>query len=324
LAETEGGHRWCPAGKLHEASESGEMRALHMAVPRRDLEMPKLLLESGADPDTGIWPKRDATSPYVIARDRGYDEIVDAIRGAREKRGARGPQGPTEAKRKLEQAYHSGSEEAMVAVFDEPPELAEMCSPDGVTMLHQAAGRGALLIIKWLIDHGADVNRRTGTSQQGWTPLDFAASGSGWNFDIRKFERVAELLLKHGAQLSPLSAATLGRWDYLANCSKQDLEGCGVLEAAVTGDQQDVLRRLLDLGLDPDERTQIGNFAEQTWSAGGPLFQAVAQNRMEMARLLLERGADPNANVWTSGSPAFRAYDGRNPEMIALIEKYGG
>ena len=29
-----------------------------------------------------------------------------------------------------------------------------------------------------------------------------------------------------------------------------------------------------------------------------------------MARLLLERGADPNASVWTAGSPAFRAYVG--------------
>lgn len=335
------------AAKLHEAAQSGdlktarellerrpeivdlgrgEMRALHMAVLRRDLEMTKLLLESGADPDMGIWPKRDATSPYVIARDRGYDEIVEAIRAARQKRGARGPQGPTEAKRKLEQAYNTGSEEAMVAVFNEHPELAETCSPDGMTMLHQAASRGALLIMKWLIDHGADVNRRTGKYQQGWTPLDFATSGSDgdWLFDNRKFERVAEFLLEHGAQLSPISAATLGRWDYLANCSKQDLEEKGVLEAAVKGNQPNVLRRLLGLGLDPDERTQIGNFAEQTWSAGGPLFQAVVLNRIEMARLLLERGADPNASVWTSGSPAFRAYDGRNPEMIALIEQYGG
>ena len=52
-------------------------------------------------------------------------------------------EGDTDAKRKLEQAYHTGSEEALVAVFDEHPELAEMCSPDGMTMLHQAAGRGA-------------------------------------------------------------------------------------------------------------------------------------------------------------------------------------
>ena len=135
---------------------------------------------------------------------------------------------------------------------------------------------------------------------------------------------MAALLLEHGARLSPLSAATLGRWDYLATCSKQELEGKGVLEAAVKGNHPDVVRRLLDFGLDPNERTQVGHIADQTWSAGGPLFQAVVLDRIEMAQLLLERGADPNANVWTSGSPAYRAYVGRNPEMIALIERYGG
>ncbi len=73
------------AAKLHEAVESGdltttrdlltrrpevvdmgrgEVRALHMAVFRRDLAMTNLLLEFGADPDGGIWPSRDATSPW--------------------------------------------------------------------------------------------------------------------------------------------------------------------------------------------------------------------------------------------------------------------
>ena len=93
-----------------------------------------------------------------------------------------------------------------------------------------------------------------------------------------------------------------------------------MLEAAVKGNHSEVLRRLLDLDLDPDERTQVGQIAEQSWSAGGPLFQAVVLNRIEMARLLLERGADPNANVWTSGSPTYRAYQSRNPEMIALLD----
>ena len=332
------------AAKLHEAAESGavatarqllvrrpeivdlgrgEMRALHMAVMRRDLEMTRLLLEFGADPDGGIWPKREATSPYVMARDRGYEEIVDVIDAARRQRGARGPKGPTDATRKLNRALQSGSDEAIVAVLDEQPDLSEMCTPDGLTLLHKTAGLGALQTMTWLLDHGADVNRK---SQQGWTPLDFAATGrlGNWLFDNGQFERVAALLLQHGASLSPLSAATLSRWDYLAEFSRQELEVTGVLEAAVKGNHLEVLGRLLDLGLDPDERTQIGNLADQTWSAGGPLFQAVILNRIEMARLLLQRGADPNANVWTSGSPAFRAYDGRNPEMVALIEQYGG
>lgn len=90
------------------------------------------------------------------------------------------------------------------------------------------------------------------------------------------------------------------------------------------GDQPDTLRRLLDLGLDPDEPIQVGHMEDKVWSSGGPVFQAVVLNRIGMARLLLERGADPNANVFTAGSAAFRAYDTRNPELIALIEQYGG
>jgi ankyrin repeat protein len=332
------------AARLHEAAESGdatavrelltrrpeivdlgrgEMRAIHMAVLRRDLVLTKLLLEFGADPDGGIYPKREATSPYILARDRGYDEIAEVLREAREKRGARSPKGPSEAVRKCEQAFQAGSEDAIVAAFDEHPELADMCPADGRTMLHQAAGLGATRWMKWLLDRGADVNRN---SHHGWTPLDYAASGQcgPWVFDTEKFERTAALLLEHGAQLSPISAAALGRWDYLEERSRQELEGKGVLQAAVRGNQFDVLRRLLDRALDPDERTQIGSIAEQTWSAGGPLFEAVVQKRREMARLLLERGADPNANVWTSGSATYRAYYAGDSEMIALMERYGG
>ncbi len=318
----------------------GEMRALQMAVLRRDLAMTSLLLERGANPDGGIWPNRDATSPYTLARDREYHEITAVLDAERRRRGARGPGRATEATRELTRAWQSGSEPGVVAVFEAHPELADMRPPDGLTMLHRAAGAGALLLMQWLLDHGADVNSRT---EQGWTPLDYAATGRGgeWLFDTEKFTRAAALLLDHGAELSPLSAAALGRWDYLSQVLRGEtndavgapgeakplgvsLEAKGVLEAAVKGNQLEVLGRLLDLGLDPDERLQVGHVAEQTWSAGGPLFWAVVLNRMDMARLLLARGADPNADVFTSGSPAYRAYDGGNPEMIALIEQHGG
>ena len=306
----------------------GEMRALHMSVLRRDLPMTKLLLEFGADMDGGIWPNRDATGPRVIAQERGYGEIAQAMEDARRERGGRGPQTPTDGPRRLRRAILSGSDDQIVAVFDANPELAEVRQPDGCTVLHQIAGIGALEAMSWLLARGADVNawwNRTYWHQQ-WTPLDVAASGwfGGWPFDYSKFEATAKLLLDHGAALSPLSAATLGRWDYLERCSKPELERSQALEAAVRGGHVDVLRRLLDRGLDPDERVQVGPVADQTWSAGGPLFHAVVQHSIEMARLLLERGADPNAGVWTSGSPAYRAYVGRNPEMIALVEQHGG
>lgn len=144
------------AAKLHEAVERGdvatahallnrrpeivdlgrgEMRALHMAVLRRDIEMIRVLLDFGANPEGGIWPNRDATSPYVLARDRGYDEIFELLREALAKRGQRGPAGPGEATRKLHAALRSGSDEAVVAVLDEHAELADMCTADGLTLL---------------------------------------------------------------------------------------------------------------------------------------------------------------------------------------------
>jgi ankyrin repeat protein len=101
-----------------------------------------------------------------------------------------------------------------------------------------------------------------------------------------------------------------------------------MLEAAVRSNRPVVLRRLLELGLDPNERTQIGPFEDQTYSAGGPLLAAVSTERIDMARLLLEHGADPNAQVFTSGSPTARAYaggsHGRDPAMIELMVKHGG
>jgi ankyrin repeat protein len=186
-----------------------EIRALHIAVMQRNVEMTRLLLEAGADTRGGIWPNRDATSPRTIAQERGYDEIVAMMVAQEEKRGAR----------------------------------------------------------------------------EERTPLDFAAS----------------------------------------ECAE------GLLQAAVRSGRLAVLRQLLETGLDPDERTQIGHHEDQTFSTGGPLMEAVNIGRIDMARVLLEHGADPNAQVFTSGSPTFAAYSGGSPRthapdsvMIDLMLKHGG
>src|SRR6516165_9133626 len=43
-----------------------------------------------------------------------------------------------------------------------------------------------------------------------------------------------------------------------------------------------------------------------------------------MARFLLEAGADPNGQVYASGTPLSEAYGQRDEEMIALLERFGG
>src|SRR5262249_22640034 len=55
--------------------EPPQTSALHLAVFARDVDMTRALLDLGFDPHVGIWPHRPATTPYVIARERGYDEI---------------------------------------------------------------------------------------------------------------------------------------------------------------------------------------------------------------------------------------------------------
>src|SRR5260370_14832511 len=43
-----------------------------------------------------------------------------------------------------------------------------------------------------------------------------------------------------------------------------------------------------------------------------------------MAEMLLERGADPNGQVYASGTPLSEAYGQRDEAMIALLERHGG
>src|SRR5262249_50648804 len=149
---------------------------------------------------------------------------------------------------------------------------------------------------------------------EGRTPLEFAV----WECPEEASrgsacEAMAALLIERGAALTPLSAAALGRVDYLASCRLDSLQGKGVLQAAVRANRPAVLRQLLEMGLDPDERIQLGQHEDQTFTSGGPLMEAVNVGRIDMARVLLEHGADPNAQVFTSGSPTFAAYSGGSP-----------
>ena len=187
---------------------------------------------------------------------------------------------------------------------------------------------------KWLLDHGADVNKPSQPDFWRWkgrTPLEFAVWEFAADSDRSAREAMAALLIERGAELTPLAAAALGRWDYLASCPLDSLQGKAVLQAAVRGDRPDVLRRLLERGLDPNERMQLGQLEDQTFSSGGPLLEAVNTGRIDMARLLLAHGADPNASVYTAGSATAAAYNGGSPRthapdqaMIDLMVQHGG
>jgi hypothetical protein len=78
LAEAQAILKVCPELARLSLSENGHT-ALHHAVSSHSPEMVRLLLEHGADPNQGIWPHRDATTPFIIAKERGYEDLAQVI-----------------------------------------------------------------------------------------------------------------------------------------------------------------------------------------------------------------------------------------------------
>ena len=321
-----------------ERPRHGEMRALHLAVLARDAEMTRLLMSRGADARVGIYPNRTATTCFSIATERGYDDIVSIIReeeqrqqGAQAARAGSAP-GPALPEELFDLRWWQRGN--ALAFVKDNPSLVHASSVDGWTPLHIAAARLDSDAVSWLVAHGADANVK---GKDGWTPLGLAASGRGWpdNTSGSAFPPVADLLVRAGAEITSLIAVALGDRDWvrachaegrLTNATTLDVfePFAGLLTAAVRHDRLEMLRLLLDLGLDPDERVRLRDADEagESWSL--PLHLCVSTGRFAMAELLLERGADPNGDVCASGSPVFAAYRYGDSSMVALLERHGG
>ena len=256
---------------------AGRAGALHVAVLERSPMLVRILMAHGANARVGVYPHRDATSPFTIAMDRGYDDVVTVIREQEEghRQAAAREVGSTEA---LFEALQSANEERVRALVTADPSLVRV--------------------------------RHPGT---GLTPLDSAARGIP-----ERFAGMAKVLQAHGAARTPLAAVALGDVEWLRRAHvdgtlANPLGGDGgLLTAAVRHDQAEVLALLLDFGLDPDERVRLpdldGDEVVYTW--GMPLWHAARRRSHGMAEMLLDRGADPNADVYASGTPMFMAYSG--------------
>jgi ankyrin repeat protein len=195
---------------------NNEHKALHYAVLGRMPEMVRVLMEHGADPHAGISPRNDATSAITIATERGYDEIV-AIIEAEEKRREASPTPQDLVLAELRRALRAGDESAAIGVVKRHPELIHFQMPDnGRTLLHLASALLMPRIVRWLLDHGADVNRQT---KDGSTPLDVAGRLCDVSERAKRMPALLRLLRERGAQLTPRSAVILGHADFLRSAT---------------------------------------------------------------------------------------------------------
>jgi hypothetical protein len=157
------------------ARASIELQMLHYAVFNRSLEMVRLLMRHGASARHGVYPHRDATTPFAIAAARGYDDIVAVI---------------NEVERRL--VEKTGS------VVEAPG--------TGITPLHVAARRLDAGQVATLLEGGADPHAR---DVHDHFPLDWAAYSSAPG-SLERFEKIARLLLARGSELTPPAAVVLG------------------------------------------------------------------------------------------------------------------
>jgi ankyrin repeat protein len=184
-------------------------------------------------------------------------------------------------------------------------------------------------MVAWLLKRGANARKQ---DSKGFTPLDRAALAADPRNDAaRQFPAIAKLLLFHGADVTirgAVALADVARVRELALVDPGVLRDIhwsrgGLLSLAVNHGQLEIVRLLLDLGADVDERTMLHELEEPTLSWGTPLWYAAMAGRRDIAELLLDRGADPNANVYASGWALRNAYRHKDGELKRLLLERG-
>jgi ankyrin repeat protein len=314
-----------------DMAASDEHRALHYAVLRRDAPMVTLLMQGGADARKGIWPHRDATSALAIARDREYHEIVAVIeeeeRLRREEMSC--PNSiVSPVQDQISVAISQGDHATAIRLLEADRSLIQACDRDGATPLHIAAQKTNTELVAWLLKRRANVHKQ---DLHGLTALDRAAlAADPRNQGADQFPAIASLLREHGAAVTIRAAVALAdvqRIRELVQAEpglvRQVGRNGGLLTIAVNHRHLEIVRLLLDLGADVDERTMLEELEEPTLSWGMPLWYAALAGQLEITRLLLDRGADPNANVYASGWPLRNAWQHENQSVKRLLLERG-
>ncbi len=315
-----------------DMAENNEHRALHYAVLRRDPAMVRLLMAGGADARKGIFPHRDATTAFALARDRGYGEIVAAIEEEEQHRreAASCPNVTVSpVQEQINRAIREGDNGQAIRLLEADESLIRACDRDGATPLHAAAEAANEEMVAWLLSRRANPRKQ---DLKGWTPLDRAALAAyPRSHAAPDFPAVARLLIAHGADVTIRAAVALPDADRIRERVSADpgvlratrWQTGGLLTLAVKHGHIEIVRLLLDLGADVDERTMLAEVEEPTLSWGAPLWHASLAGRCDIAELLLDRGADPNANVYASGWPINHAYLQGNEPMKRLLLSRG-
>lgn len=183
--------------------------------------------------------------------------------------------------------------------------------PDSSQALVMSAYQGERNTVEKLIAGGADVNRQNRVS-----PL--MAASDGGHLEI------VELLLARGARLNDRAdfngktalhfAVEKGYLDIAGALNHLDQNGNNLLASAAAAGSNDVIRMLIRLGINADNRNKFNRTA---------LFDAIEHGHPETVRLLIQQKVDLNIRTASGKTPLIVARQSGNPEIVQMLEAGG-
>jgi ankyrin repeat protein len=281
------------AGESAKAAFVKELDALREEASRVKVTDKQIASKTSDDVETvasqaqGIFQRRLAE--IVNRRDASELEGLEALfRNSPDLLNARGA---TNGMTFLQNAATKGNLEMVKFLIQKKADLeiplgSQQAGIPSRNALHMAVENGHKAIVDALLDSGAKVNARTSL---GKTALHLAANSG--------FREIALVLLAKGADVNA-----------------RDNQGNTPLHDAM-GNASHIALELLDKGADVNAR----NSSNTT-----PLYYAVEGGSVDLIDLLLKRGADPNVVTSTQNSILFSAVmRSSNPEVLQLLIKSG-
>lgn len=248
--------------------------------------------------------------------------------------------------------------EAAIELMEANPESINSRGDNKNTPLHKAASLGRVDAVRWLLDHGADVNA---ISYNGFTPLhltdnpdvvrsilqkrpDLTIVNQGGQTPLQhaavrlvharareeqlKWREIVKLYEDAGAEIDILTAIHQNRLERVKTILKQspkladDFQGQSPLRTAASLGRLEICRYLIE-----NYRVDVDDFER---GVGYPIIKG-ALAHPEVVRLLIERGADlktritwqgGRTGVWIIGDDATVLHHAANagvPETIRLL-----
>ncbi len=283
--------------EIDAREEAWGQTPLMFAASANRLEAVEALLARGADPSI---VSRFIDVPARAERDRVAQERRDEIMKARAE--GREPVFPDEAKTAAEAAAREARLEARRAAVDanrpieepEPLSYADLVAGHGgLTALLHAAREGNRDVAVALLDAGADIDQPSDGDHT--SPMLMAMINGHFDLAMELYERGADPEIASDAGATPLFAALNTHWAPKSRFPQQHAY------ASQTLTYLDVMRRLLDAGVDPNVRLtkhlwyMSYNFDLLQIDVRGatPFWRAAYALDVDAMRLMVSYGADP-------------------------------